>query len=150
MCEQVRVPANTAGHPLLGPTAMTAKTFHLARGPPCEPPVDHPQGGIQSRLVESSAIVDPPPDRGVEHSGQVHQALVAASMQVPTPDFRPNGLGRRVADARTETHEVTAPSVLRPSGPKRVGQKVKRYDRVGSSPIAVLTVEFTSRFRKPA
>ena len=120
---------------------MTPKTFHFARGPECEPPVDHPQGGKESRFIEGPVIVDPPPDGCVVHSGKVIKALVAASMQVPTSDFLPNRFRRLVADRRAETHEESAPLVPRPPGPKRVAQKVKRCCGVLPSPTAVLAVD---------
>ena len=125
MCEQVRVPTNTVGNPSRGASPMIPETLHLARGPKCEPPVDHPHGGKEGRFVEGPVIVDPPPDGCVEHSGKVIEALVAASMQVPTPDFPPNRFRRLVADRRAETHEESAPLVLRPPGLERVAQKVE-------------------------
>ena len=126
MCEQVRVPANTASNPPRSLSATPMKTFHLARGPKREPPVDHPQGGNESRLVEGSIVVDPPPDSCVEHSGEVVKAFVAASLQSPTPDLPPNRFRRLVAHRRAETDEEAAPLVLRPPGPECVAQKVKR------------------------
>ena len=141
MCEQVRVPTNTVGNPSRGASPMIPETLHLARGPKCEPPVDHPHGGKEGRFVEGPVIVDPPPDGCVEHSGKVIEALVAASMQVPTPDFPPNRFRRLVADRRAETHEESAPLVLRPPGPERVAQKVEGCCGALPSPIAVLAVD---------
>ena len=90
MCEQGRVSDNTSVNPACGSPPTSTKAFPLSHGPQGKPPVDQPQRGNGHRLVEGAVVVRPPPDLRVKHPCKVVKALVAAKMQLSTPDFSPD------------------------------------------------------------
>ena len=48
---------------------------------------------------------------------------------------------RRVADTRTEVHEVLAPSILRPPGSKGIAPEVELLVKISSPPVIVFAID---------
>ena len=96
---------------------------------------------IKSRLVKATIVVDPPPEYRLKHPGEILQGFVTTRMPMPAPQFAPkiaHGLGTR---RWTAIDAVLSPSILRPSGAKRITQKIEAFLWVVPSPVIIFTVD---------
>ena len=78
MSEQVGLAAHDALQPLMCPLLVASQGLELPMCPSCQDAVDVPECGIESRLVETTIVVDPAADVVVEHPRQIGKRLVAA------------------------------------------------------------------------
>lgn len=108
--------------------------------PSCQDAVDVPQGGIESRLIETAVIVDPATNMVVEHPRQIVERLVAAFVKYPVSDGLPDRLERFAADRRTERDAEPIPSARQPR-PKRVAEKVELLVWVVAASVIVLAID---------
>ena len=109
--------------------------------PPSQNQVDVSQGRVESRFVVPAVVVDPTPDVGVEHPGQVVQRLVAALMKRPASDRLSDRLESFVACRGAEQDAECTPPASRQPRPERVAEKVEPLVWVASAPIFILAVD---------
>ena len=78
MSEQIRLTLHDIQQPMMCPSLVASEGLELPMRPSCQDAVDVPQGGIESRLIETAVIVDPATNMVVEHPRQIVERLVAA------------------------------------------------------------------------
>jgi len=122
------------------PSLVASEGLELPMRPSCQDAVDVPQGGIESRLIETAVIVDPATNMVVEHPRQIVERLVAAFVKYPVSDGLPDRLERFAADRRTERDAEPIPSARQPR-PKRVAEKVELLVWVVAASVIVLAID---------
>ena len=88
-----------------------------------------------------AVVVNPAPDYGVEHPGQVIQRLVTALLKLPAPNFAPNRFERVAANRRAERDPDSALPPSRQPRPKRIAEEVELLVGVVSAPVIILAVD---------
>src|ERR1700730_12810910 len=79
--------------------------------------------------------------------GQIVEVLITAQVEPPPPHLSPHLRRRLVAHRWAEIDEVLAPSILRPSGAKRVSEEVELLIGIRTPPIVILAVNDFRLFR---
>ena len=140
MSEQIRLTLHDIQQPMMCPSLVASEGLELPMRPSCQDAVDVPQGGIESRLIETAVIVDPATNMVVEHPRQIVERLVAAFVKYPVSDGLPDRLERFAADRRTERDAEPIPSARQPR-PKRVAEKVELLVWVVAASVIVLAID---------
>ncbi len=99
-----------------------------------------PENRIQCGFVKASVVVDPSAKNGVEHPCDVLQRPVHFQMESPTPNRLSHGLTGLVTHCRREVDEMLVVSILGPSRPKRVSQKIELRFRMFAPSVIILAV----------
>jgi len=140
MSEQIRLTSHDVLKPVMRSSLVPSQRLELPMRPSCQDTVDVAQGGIESRLVETTVVIDPAADMVVEHPCQIGERLVAALMERPVSDGLPDRFESFAADRRTERDAEPIPSARQPR-PKRVAKEVELVFWVIAASVIVLAID---------
>jgi hypothetical protein len=110
--------------PLPRPDWFAPQSFELLHGPSKEVLVDAQCQVVQLGAIESSVIVDPASDLGVDFLSEAEQIRATATVEVPGSDLLADRLLRLGADSRREAHEQ-ASRALGQAAPEGIAQEVE-------------------------
>jgi hypothetical protein len=127
--------------PMPRPPSMAAQGLIFPIGPLCQFGVNVPQGRVQSRLVVSAVVVNPAPDYGVEHPGEVIERFVTSSWKCPRTKLAPYRLEGFVANRGTERDTDSTLLSSRQPRSKRITEEVELLVGIVSAPVIILTVD---------
>src|SRR5262249_54390364 len=138
--EQAWLAARDASQPLSCAAPMAAQGLEFPMRPSRQDAVDVAQGRVESRLVVSPGVVDPPGDGGVKHPGQTVQRLAAASVKRPASHRLPDRFESLVAAAGLNKTPKVPPPPRQPR-PEGVAEEVELLVGIVSAPVIILAVD---------
>ena len=102
---------------------------------------------VQSGSVVAAVVVDPSPNDGVIHSGQIRYRSVTSPISLPIPNRFLYRFGCFIADGRTKVDKEFTPSAFGQPRTKRKPQEVKLLIGVTATAVVILAVNNLCLFR---
>ena len=141
MSEQAWLTPCRMVQPMPRTPAVPAQGLVFPIGPLRQFGINVPQGRVQSRLVISAVVVNPAPDYGVEHPGEVIERFVTSSWKCPRTKLAPYRLEGFVANRRTERDTDSTLLSSRQPRPKRIAEEVELLVGIISASVIILTID---------
>src|ERR1700750_1149180 len=142
MYEKVRVVPGKLFEKAARAYLVSCKALELPHHPSPKHVVDVSEQRRQSRWCVSSVVFDPPPQEGIDPTGNVNQRQLCLVSDVQFPDLRPHGFQRRGTDRRVEpTEQHVVPGTPDRPRSKAISEKIELDVRIRPFAISVLAVD---------